>query len=382
MFVLRALIALCITLPSLALGLTMDWSGFIREEFYAQKSDRNMYGNYYLVLQPELQIADRFSVVSSLELSPSYIEDFFTPSTLERRAGVVFFHHPSLGEDFKPASLLFMRVSQFYFNIGSEFFRFRFGKAPYHFGLGITYNDGRDPSHYWFSSFNQAALSLEYSSFYLKPVLLQNQDNLLILIQAGVKNPAGMKNSSWKLEGLYRYDQALSQGFAEVYGEYLKNRWDAKVSVSYLFTDELTLGIAAEGSVKTSFSIPSQFEFKGGMASKNFSFHPNYDVAFLLWNRLISRTKDSAKILLQDIQINDVAYFSPAWKVKLYKNRVSLRPALVLGWLLTDKVPHYELDLRAQYNFSRNSSVSLTGGLLYKDQKSDYGVLAQVAVTF
>ena len=375
MIFLRVFIALCFLIPSSALGLTMDWSGFMRGEFYAQKSERNMYGNYHLVLQPELQIADRLSVVSSLELAPSYDENFFTPSFLERRAGVIFFHRPSLGEDLNSSSLL-LNVSQLYVNYGSEFFRFRFGRAPYHFGLGITYNDGRDPSHYWFSSFNQIALYLEYSAFYLKPVLLQDQDKLLALIQVG------LKNSLWKLEGLYRYDQSLSQGFLEVYGEYLKNRWDAKISVSYLFTDELTVGVAVEGSVKTSLPIPSRFEFKGGMASKNFSFHPNYDVAFLMWNRLISRTENSAKILLQDVQVNDVAYFSPAWRVNLHNNRLSLRPAIVLGWLLTDKAPHYELDLKAQYDFSRNFSISLTGGLLYKNKKSDYGFLTQAAVTF
>ena len=369
------LIGIFLFSPSFALGLTMDWSGFTRGEFHLQKSNGNMYGEYHLVLQPKIQVIDRLSIVGSLELFPSYSQDLFLESlSSKRRVGVLFFHRPSLsGLD---VSSLLLNVTQFYVNYESEFFRFRFGRAPYHFGLGITYNDGQDPSHYWFSVFNQLALYLEYSHFYFQPVLIQDQDKLVALVQAGIQS------SQWKLEGFYRYDRTTTR-YVELYGEYLWKNWDAKASVSYDFSNELSLGVAFEGGIKIATAIPSRLKVKAGVA-QNFSFHPNYEVAFLLWNHLIERANEQAtqKVLLQDISVSNLVYFNPFWEFALVKKTFDLTPSVTLGYELEERKTSYELDLKGRYLFSKNFSVSVTGGLLYKDKKSNYGVLGQAAVTF
>ena len=192
----------------------------------------------------------------------------------------------------------------------------------------------------------------------------------------------GLKQPDWKLEGFYRYNTSLSQGFLEMYGEFFKKTWEVKASVSYSFEDKPSFGIATEGGIKLPFPLSSRLEFKAGMASEKFAFHSNYDVAFLLWNRFVFQEKDSQKLLLQEGSVKELVYFMPSLKMEWLKKKFHLKPSLFLSQTLTDKKMHYELDLNARYFFSRNFFASITGGLAYESKRANYGVLAQAAVTF
>lgn len=359
----------------------MDWSGFIRGEFQYQEWD-SMYGEYNLVLQPEVQVLDRLSVRSSLELFlPFHDESLPRTPFLNRRAGVIFFKRPYLNNDSEDFSVLF-HMSQLYINYESEFFSLRMGKAPYHFGLGLVYNEGRDPFDYWFSAFNQVSLRFEHEGLYVQPAVIHDQDESVALLQAG------LSGSKWSLEGLYAYTQS-HQDFAEFYGEYFKKNWDIKTSVSYIFEDQLSMGVATELGLNLKTAIPSRVLVKTGVAQR-FSFHPNYEVAFLLWNQFISTEEDevaSEEVNLQEVnlqsgRISNLFYFNPSWNFNLLEGRLNLIPSFTFGSFLFHEEKNYELDINAKYFISKNFSISFLGGIIHRDKKVDYGLLGQAAVTF
>ena len=387
-------------------SLSLDWSGWTRWESYYQKdssvhSDYSDYSNYHFVLQPTIHVVDGLNIIGRLDLS-SLGESSFSSSPIERQTGFVFIY----GENSKQQKLefppLFLRLSQIYMDYQAEFFTIRLGRAPYHFGMGTTYSASQDPFQHWISVYNQAVLYLEHSPFYFQPAILHQKESSVAGADQAKKATAvlpgypgegpvlgvaqaGLLNEAWKLEALYQYDFFKSHSFMEVFGRYEQTGWEVKGSASYAFEKDTNMSLALEAFVPIPAKIPLQLEIKSGGAFGGFSFHPNYNVALLFWNRYMQAPTNSnssaSSFQIATGQIQNGIYFSPRLLFSFLDDHLEVRPLLLLARDLNEKKFNYEFDLEGIYQLDENLFFSLKGGALYT-KELHLALLAQAAVSF
>lgn len=361
-----------------AWSLSFDWSGWSRVEAYYQHTPKqNYYSSYHFVLEPDIQVIDGLNVTSRLELSALNEKSLFSSSEFERQTGIVFIY----GEDSEQKELestsLFLRFSQIYIDYQSEFFKVRLGRAPYHFGMGLSYSASQNPFQHWISTYNQAALYLKYSQFYLQPVLLYKGDSFLAIAQAG------LLNENWKLEAFYRYDFE-DNSFTEFFAQYDHSRWQLKASASYEFGEGDNVLWALEALTTIPAKVPFQLEIKTGGALGDLSFHPNYDVALLYWNRFISPTtaSETNTFNIAEGRVQKGIYFSPRVLFSFMNDQFKFRPAVLVARDLESEKFNYELDLEGMYQLDESFFFSLKGGALYLEKEFHLALLAQAAVSF
>lgn len=367
-------------------SLSFDWSGWTRlESYYQNSSDHNYYGGYHFVLQPKIHVIDGLYVMSRMDIS-SLGESVFSSSEHYRQTGFVFIY----GEDSKQRSIevprLFLKISQMYLDYSTEFFKIRLGRAPYHFGMGTIYSASQDPFQHWMSVYNQAALYLEHSQFYLQPLFLhQDEGSLLGMAQAG------LLNEKWQVEALFRYDFKDSS-VVELFGQYEEEDWGVKSSLAYAIAEGTNMTMALEAFVQIPQAIPFQFEIKTGGAFGHLSFHPNYNVALLSWNRFITDPQSSATpkeessttpsfFQIAQGQIQKGLYFSPRLLFSFLNDNLKIRPLGLLARDLDKEKFNYEFDLEGSYQLDESLFFSLKGGVLYTES-FHLALLAQAAVSF
>ena len=378
-------ISACLVLFSfVSPGVSLDWSGFSRLEAYYQHSS-NYYGNYQLVLQPKIQVLDGLDItgrfyLNSLDLKTR--EEAIKPLSsqgIQRQTGPVFIYNQFKQEDL--FEYLFFNLSQFYLNYQDEFFKIRLGRAPYHFGMGLTYSASENPFHHWINVYNLAALHLELSSFYFQPAVLQepagqDRDKLSALAQAGAKG------ENWELALLYRYNKIH---FIEAFGEYKKeDKWEIKATGATHSNqgDQTNLLLALEAKMPFNLKIPFEVGLNTGGAFGDLSFHPNYNVALLFWNRWISPENKKDSFYIAEGQIQQGLYFSPQIVFSFFEEELKIRSLVLLARDLDNKTWSYELDLEGLYQLNKNFFLSLKGGGLYTDKNFYFALLAQAAVSF
>ena len=390
-FCIRLLFVAVSFLPVFAAqGISLDWSGYSRMDAYYQNRQARAYGGYQLVLEPTLSVLDGLNIVGRLELYPPNKEKLFYPSYAHRSFGLPLFYGEK-GEFRKTLSFspLFFDISHLYINYETEFFQLQGGRSPRQFGLGVTYNEG-SPFNYWLSTLNQLFFYTEYGPFYVQPALLMETDTFLGLLQGGILQ------DSWQAEAFYRYNTKTSENYIEVFGEYKKKQWKAGLSVSYKKAENTAFGVAFEGEAELPWSFQPEIQFKAGMASKGFSFHPGYDVAFLFQNyggfqdnkgslQTVSSDKSSkedisSQLFIQEGFLQELAYFSSQLEVSPVES-FKISPLVLLAWLGNENSMSYEIDLKGQYTFEERFIVLLKGGVLYRN-KWDFGLLSQAVVTF
>ena len=359
------------------------------ESYYQNASKKpGYYGLYNFVIQPKIHVVDGLIINSRFDLSPLESQPF-PPSLIERQTGSVFFYSFK-NQDTKPHSL-FLKLSQFYVDYQSEFFKIRLGRAPYHFGMGTSYLATQNPFQHWISVYNQMALYLEYSSFYLQPALLQREKNWSFIGQAG------LLKEDWRLEALYRY-KLKSSSFVELFGQYERDNWEVKGAGSYYFSQGANMALALSALMKLSLNIPFQLELKTGALLGDSAFHHGYNVALLSWNRLMrSQLPKGAKAEVQPVQDNksipapfQIAeayaqkgmYFSPRVIFSFWRERVNLKPVLFFGRDLDEESSLYEFDLEGDFHWNERLFCSLKGGVLWKNKAFNWALLAQTAVSF
>ena len=355
-------------------SLTLDWQGFSRTELYYEASpEASYYGGIHLVLKPEIQVVDSLSIFSRLDLYP--LESSYDLEN--RQTGFIFLNSFKDSGEFDKLSPLFFNLSQIYLIYRSDYFQMKLGRAPYHFGLGVTYSAETSPFDHWISTFNQLAFYFEYSLFYFEPSLWLKGKDLLSV------NQIGLRLENWDIGALIRYDVLKSQFFLETLGRYKADSLEAHLSFSYL--SESNLALIFEGGMDLPIGLVPRLELKTGYISKDFFVHPNYDVALLLGNRsmnLLPLETASNPLRIDEGRMNDSAYLSPRVTFNFLKNSLKLTPVVTLDYKLSEKILNYELDLNMHYQLEDNFSVSIQAGMLLAAKKSYYGLLTQAAVTF
>ena len=364
-----------------AWSLSFDWSGFTRlEGYYQNSSDHNYYGDYHFVLQPKIHVVDGLSVIGRLDLN-SLGETLFSPSEAYRQTGLVLLYAENSKRKELDFKALFFTLSQIYLDYETEFFKIRLGRAPYHFGMGVSYFASQNPFQHWVSVYDQLSVYLEYAPFYLQPSLFYQKENSAL----GVLQ-AGLLKEDWELKALVQYD-FKDHSLAELFGQYKKANWEIKSSVSYVFQEEINMAFALEASAKIPATIPVRFEIKTGGAFGDFLFHPNYDLALLFGNRYITeqnnlQNSDSAFVQIAQGQVQNSIYLSPRLLFSVLNDNLKIRPLLLLARGLDSKKFDYEFDLEGIYQLDESLFFSLKGGLFYTEKEFLFALLAQTAVSF
>ena len=394
---------------------TVSWSGFARGEFYSQGTRYQHHGAFYLGLKPEVQVMDGLTVSARVDAKthtnkPLDKKALLQSSPWDRQDGLLLLYNKHSG----PKTLsLFQRtidLSQYYITYEGEFTRFQLGKAPYHFGMGLTYSNNSPAFSNWVSHLTQASILLTHSSYYLRGTAWLNTSGVSPLLAGGI---AGEK---WNLEGLYTYFRsapvpaesvrpaqppisangaAQSKTFSphrlEVFGKYEEKSWDTKLSVAYGFSKE-ELGVAFEAGMNLKIPTQPRLEALAGYAGRDFFFHPNYNVGLLLWNYIIpdeqtdsptaSAEKTSQPVWIEEGRVNDVIYLSARPLFFFLKKDLRLAPQVIAGWRVSKKQFDYEFNLELKYNMEKFFVIRAQGGVFRKKEKTDFGILAQAAVDF
>lgn len=374
---LFVLILFC-AFPFSSWPLSLDWSGWSRVEGYYQQSEKkhNYYAGYHLVLNPKVHVVDGLNLTGRLDIQPLK-ELPFIASDKDRQAGLIFLYGEQSQQRDLKFSPLFLSLSQVYMDYRSEFFKVRLGRAPYHFGLGITHSASKDPFQHWMSVYNQLDLYLEYSRFYLQPALLYREETgVLGLAQAG------FSHEDLKISALYQ-NNLKGKSFVEAFGQYKHGNWEMKASASYAFEEETRILTALEVFLPISAKIPFQLEVKAGGAFGGAVFHPNYSEALLFWSRQMKEQTglETPPFQIAEGQMQNGFYFSPRLIFSLAEERLRLKPLFFLARDFTKDTFSYELDLEGRYQWGESFTFMVTGGALY-DQGLHLALLTQAAVSF
>ena len=369
---LKSFIFFILTFPFFAFSSYVDWSGWMRAEgYYEQKlEEQSYYSNYHLVLKPRLHVIDGLKVFSRWDIGES--EGLSLPGNYDNQTGLVLFSSEGVGSYFtKPV----LQLSQLYMNYETEFFKVLLGKAPRHFGMGITYSSSDSPFQHWTSVYSQALLYLKYFDFYIQPMAFLYHDFSMAL-------QAGVSRDSWSVEGFYEYI-FNKRSFIEAFGKYEQDNWRAKGSFNYVI-DNSDLGVALEAEMDFVNPLPCTVALKGGGVFGELAFHPNYDVALLLWNRTLYQAhsdQENSFLQIDELQINKGLYFSPSLSFHFFNKALQVKPLLVLAHSYERKEFYYEFDLESLFHVSQKLFFLFKGGVLY-DRDFFFGFLGQAAVSF
>ena len=188
-------------------AMDLDWTGTYRMEGYhivnselSGKNREKAYGLHHLVLKPKIVAGDgltiygRFDLFNNGTYSSGQLGQFFgngigaTPSTYVDNSNV-------LSETQSPESLV---VSHVYFTYVQEWGALIAGRAPLHFGLGMTHNAGQGEFDHWLDTRDLVGYKLVMGNLYVLPMLGKvsegasidtNDDVTDYMVQAAYENP-------------------------------------------------------------------------------------------------------------------------------------------------------------------------------------------------
>ncbi|MCB9073883.1 MAG: hypothetical protein H6623_09695 [Bdellovibrionaceae bacterium] len=352
---------------SLSASADIEWNGTYRiegvrvknSELNEVKRNKN-YILHHLVLNPKITAYDgltiygRFDILNSNQYPNSQVGQFFGSGVGDSTQAQNGDTNDILSDRQKSD---FIAVNNLYLTYAHEFGLLTVGRAPLHFGLGMSYNSGAKAFDHWFDNRDLVAYKFVTGNISVTPMFAKVAENDIgfeddindYMVHLQYENP----DSELKLGLMYRMrhaakfgntapgtpvfgDNTISpQGQGRFKGEY----WN--LFFSRWITDSLKFGLEAatqKGTTSVSSSagavsldgygvameldwVPKEanwnFNLKAGIASgddpstpnvyEGFIFDRNYDVAFLLFNQPLGqydlfRTAGIRKTNYQNIQ--------------------------------------------------------------------------------
>ncbi|MBK9292895.1 MAG: hypothetical protein IPM57_00355 [Oligoflexia bacterium] len=371
-----------------AIAGDLQWNGYYRAEGVFVKNPtlnnatgwENSYLLNHLVLQPKIIAMDGFNIYSRF--------DVLNNSLNNNQAGQVMGNYTATSPS--PSATLTstgqfetIAVTELYLNWVNEFGALMVGRMPFNFGLGMTYNNGDSMAH-WLSTKDLVAYRIAMGNFYLMPAygkvkegVFTNEDDVNeYIVSLEYKNP----ETDIEMGVLYNTRVAPQDGSTPTYGNdttasyfgtgavassgfnvynlnlFVKKKMEYfSVGVEAGFmngdsgvrlangnkVDFAGFGAAAQLSYQTG---DITLDLKLGMASgddvdsdrfEGYFFHPNYDVAMLLFNHVLgsydvlrstlagSRATTSTALNGLDTEvISNAIYFAPQFNWALNERHV------------------------------------------------------------
>ena len=391
------------SLASSAQAMSLDWTGGYRFEWtevdkpsLSSPSQRKAYGTNFLYLSPKIIAADgvnihsRFDILSSenAAYTNSQVGQIWGLGTPQPRSTE---QTNTLSQNQGASNV---RVSQLYLNVNQEYGVLTAGRAPYEFGLGMTYNAGKGLFDHWYDTRDMVAYKFIVGNWFFMPLLGKAYDRDSgqgssisdQLFQLQYENTETKSMIGFVRENRKGVREANDTAVAKFpgaasgpNGEFTMERTSFVISRGWEnFGFKLEAGFqngntglidASGDDVKvTGYGVASEFMYKGegsswdlntrfGMATgddpgtrdfEGYIFDRNYDVAMLLFNHRLGQrdflttnqiksTTGSVADLgtsVDDEAISNAIYLSPqltyAWKDKL-----DVRNTLTYAQLMT-----------------------------------------------
>jgi len=401
---LKVVLAGLMFTPS-AFAISIDWTGTYRFEYteidrpsLSSIKQRKSYGLNTLNLGAKIVASDGFNIVSRFDVFPNQ-----NPAYRNSNVGALYGgglpRSPSADADGSRTNTLsqnqessIVRVSQLYLNVNQENGSLLVGRAPVHFGLGMTYNAGLNPFDHWFSSRDLLAYKFIVDDFYFMPAFAKvysgdaqqgNEINDQILNFEYNNKETGALIGLWHQTrkssdqsndtvepGTPKFSGTKQSAFSTQTVNFVLGRsWEKfgfKVEASFL-TGETGVYTAGEEIKVNAYGIASEFYFpnpeskwdfklRAGMASgddptttqyEGYQFNRNYDVAMLLFNHRLGKRdflttnliKDTTNLdvgnSVDDEAIGNTMYLSPTVNYQ-WNDKVDVRNTLTYAQLMVN----------------------------------------------
>ncbi|MEK2646762.1 alginate export family protein [Bdellovibrio sp. BCCA] len=379
-------------LSTTANAMSLDWNGGYRFEWtevdrpsLATPTQRKAYGLNYLYLSPKIIAADGVNIISRFDVLNS---SAYPNSQVGEIWGMNTNTNPGNAENQGSTDI---KVSQLYLNVNQEYGALIVGRAPFEFGLGMTYSAGKGAFDHWYDTRDMVAYKVVIGDWFIMPVLSRKQSSgfgqggtittqgfqlqyeseenksLIGVYQEnvkGVKEVLGYDanqiaafggdgvNSSLNMQ---RTNFVLGRGF-DSFGFKLEAGFQSGETGVTKGTQDVSVngyGIAAELYIPRAES-KWDWKLKLGMATGDdpsstdfggYAFNRNYDAGMLLFNHRLGQRdflntdvyKNTTTLNVgnsaDDESISNAMYIAPsvgyAWN-----DRVDVRNTLVYGQLL------------------------------------------------
>ncbi|UOF00913.1 hypothetical protein [Bdellovibrio reynosensis] len=382
---------------SSAQAMTLDWTGGYRFEWtevdrptLGTPGERKAYGLNSLYLSPKIIAADGVNVVSRFDLLTN---TSYEGSQLGEIWGLNN-HTTGSKAVSNNQGTTSIQTSHLYLNVNQEYGALIVGRAPFEFGLGLTYSAGKGAFDHWYDSRDMVAYKIVVGDWFFMPVLSRKQSG------SGFGQGKTISSTGFQLQ----YESEENKSTIGVFQEnirgaqsaldYSADQITAYGGVGAVATSDLNIqrtnfvlgrgfdsfGFKVEAGFQTGetgisngtedisvngygiaaeFYIPKleskwDWSLKAGMATGDdaestefggYAFNKNYDVAMLMFNhRLgqhdflntnVGRSNSNLTVgnSADDESISNAIYIAPSANY-VWNERFDVRNTLVYGQLL------------------------------------------------
>ena len=178
---------------SIARASDLSWSGTYRFEgvriddpdLNDKKRDKN-YMLHHLVLQPKMVAADGVTIYSRFDLfnngtfgNNNQLGQFFGDGVRQGTAATATTGAGDSNVLSQNQNSEMLAVTQLYVQWAQEFGSLVVGRAPVHFGLGITHNAGNGPFDHYFDTKDMVGYKVTTGNLYIMPMIAKSSEGSL-----------------------------------------------------------------------------------------------------------------------------------------------------------------------------------------------------------
>lgn len=170
----------------------LQWAGTYRAEGVGIKNseldgnENKAYMLHHLVLRPTITAFDGFTIYSRFDIMNSSNTNFPTNQLGQYFGSGVNATPGTAGTNANNSNTLSgnvrsdtLAVNELYMTYAVEYGVLTVGRAPVHFGLGITYNNGHGPFDHWFDNKDMVAFKFVTGNFFVMPAIAKNVEGNL-----------------------------------------------------------------------------------------------------------------------------------------------------------------------------------------------------------
>lgn len=169
-------LGLALVFASSAQAMTLDWTGGYRFEWtevdrptLGTPGERKAYGLNSLYLSPKIIAADGVNVISRFDLLTNSL---YEGSQLGEIWGV---NSSTSAVTSRNQGTTNIQTSHLYLNVNQEYGALIVGRAPFEFGLGLSYNAGKGAFDHWYDTRDMVAYKIVVGDWFFMPVLSRKQ---------------------------------------------------------------------------------------------------------------------------------------------------------------------------------------------------------------
>lgn len=433
--------AFCLGFASLTSGLAqaddLEWSGLYRIEGVHIKNDRldgngreKNYGLQHLILRPKIVAADTLTIYSRFDIF-NYDNALYPNSQLGQVFGSGIGDGSPTSADNSNAlsdrqAAGDINITHLYLSWVQEFGALVAGRAPLHFGLGMTHNAGNGLFDHWYDTRDMVGYKIVLGNIYFLPMIAKVDEGLIgqsdditdLMVQLQYENP----ETNLEMGVFYQMRKGNPESndvptTGPIFGDDPQGDptdLDAQYLNVYALKETETIRFGMEASFNSgdlgvvtgngddvtisSFGVAGEFEWRPqlskfqyganfGVASgddpatddsyEGFVFDRNYDVAFLMFNHPMGQADFLRTGLYgggpQNAATPDTEAISNTFYLAPYLNyqwtdKTSVRANFVAGWLSQDPIENQEVEKALGYEVDLGLNYSPREGVVWLNQ--------------